>query len=140
MPDMNDPVVKAAAKVIMANDTQSPEAIKAVTAFTQKYGREALLRLVDMMRNAPSRQVQGPTSGGMGDDIPAVIDGVQRADITSGEMVVSNPDLAAMGDGDRDVGADRLAQFIEETRQQHYGSKKHPKEVDMDKAARKAMA
>jgi len=137
--DVNDPVVKKAMAAIAANDTQSPEAIKSVTDFTRKYGKGALMRLVEMMRS-PTRQVQGPSTSGMGDEVPAMIDGMQRADMTSGEMVVSNPDLSALGDGDREIGAERLGDVIETARMEHYGRKKHPEKVDMNKVMRKATA
>lgn len=65
-------------------------------------------------------------SGGMDDDVPAIIDGKQPARLSSGEFVFDAATVAALGDGNNQAGAKKLNQLREAIRQKAYGHKKQP--------------
>ena len=65
-------------------------------------------------------------SGGMDDDVPAIIDGKQPARLSSGEFVFDAATVAALGDGNNQAGAKKLNQLREAIRQKAYGHEKQP--------------
>ena len=85
-----------------------------ITQFVDTFGPKALEHLNNNVRagyrmraGLPARQVVGP--GGPTDDaVPAVIDGVHPAKLSSGEVVMPVDAVQGAGDGDPKVGADRL--------------------------------
>ena len=84
----------------------------------------------EISRSRVMPEAGGPD--GMADDMSAVVDGQEAARINSGELVVSRPDLAAVGSGDPDKGIDKVTNLLERVRQEHYGSRKHPDRVDFE--------
>lgn len=67
-------------------------------------------------------------SGGMDDDVPALIDGKQPARLSSGEFVFDAATVAALGDGNNAAGAKKLNMLREAIRQKAYGHKKQMEE------------
>jgi hypothetical protein len=65
-------------------------------------------------------------SGGMDDDVPALIDGKEPAKLSSGEFVFDAATVAAMGDGNNEAGAKKLNMLREAIRKKAYGHKKQP--------------
>lgn len=65
-------------------------------------------------------------SGGMDDDVPAVIDGKGPARLSSGEFVFDAATVAALGDGNNAAGARKLDGLRKAIRQKAYGHKKQP--------------
>lgn len=65
-------------------------------------------------------------SGGMDDDVPAVIDGKAPARLSSGEFVFDAATVAALGDGNNEAGAKKLNMLREAIRHKAYGHKKQP--------------
>lgn len=133
------PEVQAAISAIMGQHPNPQAAMGDLYAkLVERYGPE---RADQIIRDLVA-QVQGgggsrvmPEAGGpdgMADDQMAMVDGAEPARINSGELVVSRPDLAAMGSGDPDKGIEKMNGLIEDVRQEHYGSKKHPKRVDFE--------
>ena len=65
-------------------------------------------------------------SGGMDDDVPAVIDGNRPARLSSGEFVFDAATVAALGDGNNQAGARKLNQLRHAIRQKAYGHRRQP--------------
>jgi hypothetical protein len=64
--------------------------------------------------------------GGMDDTIPATIDGVAPAALSSGEFVWPADVVAAIGDGNTNAGAKRLQSTMAAIRKEKYGRAKQP--------------
>lgn len=65
-------------------------------------------------------------SGGMDDDVPAVIDGKRPARLSSGEFVFDAATVAALGDGNNAAGARKLNELRKAIRTKAYGHPKQP--------------
>jgi hypothetical protein len=65
-------------------------------------------------------------SGGMDDDVPAVIDGKGPARLSSGEFVFDAATVAALGDGNNTAGAKKLDGLRKAIRKKAYGHEKQP--------------
>lgn len=110
----------AAAEDALEGDHPNPEA--AIAKFVETFGEEALAQLAAQVKEGMTlkrgkpRVVEGP--GGPTDDaVPAVIDGVQPAALSSGEVVIPADAVEAVGGGDPYEGADRLMALSEQLAQ-----------------------
>lgn len=65
-------------------------------------------------------------SGGMDDDVPAIIDGKEPARLSSGEFVFDAATVAALGDGNNAAGAKKLDGLRKAIRKKAYGHEKQP--------------
>jgi hypothetical protein len=65
-------------------------------------------------------------SGGMDDDVPAIIDGKEPARLSSGEFVFDAATVAALGDGNNQAGAQKLDGLRKAIRKKAYGHEKQP--------------
>jgi hypothetical protein len=65
--------------------------------------------------------------GGMDDSVPAAIDGMQPAALSSGEYVIDAATVALLGDGNSAAGAKKLDQLRDMVRKQATGSTKQPR-------------
>jgi hypothetical protein len=65
-------------------------------------------------------------SGGMDDDVPAIIDGKGPARLSSGEFVFDAATVAALGDGNNQAGAKKLDGLRKAIRKKAYGHEKQP--------------
>ena len=65
-------------------------------------------------------------SGGMDDDVPAIIDGKGPARLSSGEFVFDAATVAALGDGNNAAGAKKLDGLRKAIRMRAYGHKRQP--------------
>ena len=65
-------------------------------------------------------------SGGMDDDVPAIIDGKGPARLSSGEFVFDAATVAALGDGNNTAGARKLDGLRKAIRKKAYGHEKQP--------------
>jgi hypothetical protein len=74
------------------------------------------------------RMIKGPGTG-LSDDIPAVIQGGQKAALADGEFVVSSDVVSALGGGSTDAGARKLYAMMDRIRKQAHGTKKQVKKV-----------
>jgi hypothetical protein len=78
----------------------------------------------------PRRMAQGGYvpggSGGMDDDVPAIIDGKGPARLSSGEFVFDAATVAALGDGNNTAGAKKLDGLRKAIRKKAYGHEKQP--------------
>jgi hypothetical protein len=110
----------AAAEDALEGDSANPE--QAIRAFVEAFGEEALQQLAAQVKSGMSlkrgkpRVVEGP--GGPTDDaVPAMIDGVQPAALSAGEVVIPADAVEAVGGGDPYEGADRLMALSEQLAQ-----------------------
>lgn len=112
-PDPRVMMIADAEDALHRGDHQHPSLDK----FVDTFGPKALEHLNNNVRaghrmraGMPARQITGP--GGPTDDaVPAVIDGVHPAKLSSGEVVLPVDAVKGAGDGDPRVGADRLMQL-----------------------------
>lgn len=65
-------------------------------------------------------------SGGMDDDVPAIIDEKEPARLSSGEFVFDAATVAALGDGNNAAGAKKLDGLRKAIRKKAYGHEKQP--------------
>jgi len=99
-------------------DTTSPDA-------SGDHGDFAMGGTVNPLRRARGGYVPGK-SGGMDDDVPAIIDGKEPARLSSGEFVFDAATVAALGDGNNAAGAKKLDGLRKAIRQKAYGHEKQP--------------
>lgn len=111
-----DPRVVIIADAEDALAGQHPEPERAIQAFIEAFGPEALEVLKTQvsagmtLRGKKGRLVEGP--GGPKDDaIPATIEGQEPAALSDGEYVLSAAAVEGAGKGDREAGAAQLAQL-----------------------------
>ena len=72
----------------------------------------------------------GGTTDGMGDKVPARIDGVQEARLSDGEFVVPADVVSHLGNGNSNAGAEPLYSMMDRVRQARTGSKQQGKEIN----------
>ena len=92
-----------------------------------KFGEEALAELQAMVaqqqaQQAPTEGMLSGPGGGMGDQIPASVQGNNPVALSSGEFIVPADVVSMMGDGDSSSGAAKLEQMMAQVRQQKTGS------------------
>lgn len=126
--DPQDPVVIGVVKAIKGEGGDPKPAIK---AFIQKYGADALERLMTIygpggIAEKQSRQM----SDGMSDSVPAQIEGQQPAALSEGEFVVPADAVSGLGNGSTEAGAKTLQQMIDRVRQARTGTAKQAKQVE----------
>lgn len=108
-----DPRVAIIAAAEDALEGSSAEPEKAIKAFVDAFGEEALKQLATQVKSGMAlskgkpRMIEGP--GGPKDDaVPALIDGQTPAALSAGEVVIPADAVAAAGEGDPRAGADKL--------------------------------
>lgn len=101
---------------IIGGEPPGEEEIVVLKSFVEQFGDAALKQLHDnvkagmKMREGKGRMVEGP--GGPTDDaVPAMIDGNEPAALSDGEFVMTSAAVEAAGDGDRELGAERLMEL-----------------------------
>lgn len=80
---------------------------------------------------AKGRYLRGGTDG-MADELPASIDGTQKAALSHGEFVIPADVVSHLGNGNSDAGADKLYQMMDRIRQARTGTKKQGKKINPD--------
>jgi hypothetical protein len=159
-----DPLVANAVDAISGNLSQDEATLAMgalLEALTQRYGKEQanmLLReLVGIVSQGgmsgpaaefgadTSREIpdQGRDMDGMSDMTPAnIIPSESRnyakggnARVTEGEYIVSNADLSAAGNGDREAGVSKLESLLGSLREDHYGTRRHPNATNFEQVA-----
>lgn len=121
MPDSSDPRMEAIADAedalgtIESGGTMQPEHIAALHTFNNTYGPTALghlhanVRAGMRMRRASTPRVVVGAHGK--DKVPALVDGVHQAKLTTGEFVMPTDAVAGAGGGDPVAGAQKLQQL-----------------------------
>ena len=82
-----------------------------------------------MARGQPGRHIDG-SGRGMADDVPAHIDGKQKAALSSGEFVIPADVVSMLGDGNTKAGAKELQMMIARIRQTKTGSAEQAAPMD----------
>lgn len=117
LPDMNDPRMGAIADaedaLATAHDGEplQPHHVDALQHFTDTYGLPALQHLhanVKAGMTARPRRARLVVGQSGNDKVPAEIDGVHKAKLSTGEFVMPTDAVAGAGNGDPIVGAQRL--------------------------------
>lgn len=78
---------------------------------------------------AQGGMLEGPGDG-LSDSIPAVIDGVQPAALSTDEFVIPADVVSALGNGSSDAGAQELYAMMDRIRERAHGKKKQQKKVN----------
>ena len=99
-------LMKIAIETERAIRGQHPQPRAAIQRFIGTFGEAAFreFRKRILAQREEPRMVEGP-GGPKGDKIPATIDGVENARLSSGEVVIPAPAVKAAGRGDRKRGA-----------------------------------
>ena len=79
-----------------------------------------------------ARPIRG-SGDGMSDSIPTTIGGRREALISSGEAYVPRSQVARLGGGDIQKGADKLYKMMDRVEQARTGKKKAPKQINPNK-------
>jgi hypothetical protein len=83
-----------------------------------------------MMANGGIAGLTAGPGGGMGDRIPASIDGQQEARLSAGEYVVPADVVSGLGNGDTTSGAQALDVMGNRVRESRTGMMRQPEEID----------
>jgi len=98
----------------LMGEAEKPDEV--VKEFTEKYGPEALPKLVeDILSGGNGDFLRGPGDG-KADDVPGLIDGVEPVFLSSGEYVVPADVVKSMGNGSPDEGAKELMGMVDDIR------------------------
>ena len=103
-----------------------PEGDTVIRAFVEDFGEEALLNVIDEMS---SGEIAGPGDG-MSDQVPAVVDGVEEVNLSSGEYVVPADAVSGIGNGSSEAGARELMDMVERVRGARTGTTGQPPQVN----------
>ena len=76
-----------------------------------------------------ARYQRGPTDG-MGDQVPAMIDGQQPAAMSHGEVVIPADAVSHLGNGNSEAGAQEFYSMVDRLRQARTGSKQQAKKIN----------
>ncbi len=119
-----------------------PDPQRVVALFIETFGQEAFDQLkqqvVAEQQQAPSgpqgagTQLTSGPGGGLGDQIPATIEGQEPARLSDGEYVVPADVVSGLGDGSTNEGERRLAQMVSGVRQKRGGSPVQPAQIGLD--------
>lgn len=117
--EFNEQLVDSAIAALTGN-IEDPEVANEILAELEAtFGPGAV---EELMQEIQQRSGQGATESGMDDSV--------TANLTPGEVVVSNPQLADYGSGDREVGAKKLMKHLDDVSRAHRGTSATPKAVD----------
>jgi hypothetical protein len=115
----DDPIL---AEALMAILGQHPDPDAAIRKAVSMYGEGIIQALVEAASSqGTNKALQGPGDG-LSDSIPAVIDGVGPAKLSSGEFVVPADVVSHLGNGDNTSGADALQGMMGRVRSQRTGT------------------
>lgn len=70
---------------------------------------------------------------GMSDDVPAMIDGTQKAALSQGEFVVPADVVSHLGNGSSDAGSKQLYGMMDKIRKARTGTKKQGKQINPER-------
>ena len=70
---------------------------------------------------------------GMSDDVPAMIDGTQKAALSQGEFVIPADVVSHLGNGSSDAGSKQLYGMMDKIRKARTGTKKQGKEINPER-------
>lgn len=87
----------------------------------QQFGQPQQPQPTQQMAHGRLVDPQARMSDGMSDGVPARIDGVQPAEVTSGEYIVPADAVSGLGNGSTAAGAQQLDQMVGRTRKMRTG-------------------
>ena len=70
---------------------------------------------------------------GMSDDVPAMIDGSQKAALSQGEFVVPADVVSHLGNGSSDAGSKQLYGMMDKIRKARTGTEKQGKQINPER-------
>ncbi|MCK9543694.1 MAG: hypothetical protein M0R03_16870 [Novosphingobium sp.] len=133
----NDREIISAA--VAAIQGQHPQPEMALGAFLATFGEAALRDLVDRVESGEMGQTAAESEGqvagpgdGMGDMVPASIDGAQDVLLSDGEYIVPADVVSGLGNGSTDAGARELDRMMDRVRQARTGRQEQAPAVPAD--------
>lgn len=112
-PQIDDQTLVRAAAAALSG--QIPDGGPIIQMFVAKFGEQALQQLMAMVNpqipENMGRLLKGPGDG-RSDSIPAAIDGVAPAKLSTGEFVVPAKAVSKLGRGSTDAGAQKLQSMV----------------------------
>ena len=136
-PQMNDKDIVAASISAIRGEIPEEQAAIVLGLFLERFGEEALRRLVSDVRSGKvdgergdiEGMVQGPGDG-MDDLVPAAMDdGSQDVLLSDGEFVVPADVVSGLGNGSTDAGAEELYNMMDRIREARTGMIEQPAQV-----------
>lgn len=90
-------------------------------------------QLIDILGGPGAAQYIKGSTDGMADEVPASIDGGQKAAVAHGEVYVTPEAVKRFGNGNADAGAKQLYAMMDRIREARTGTKKQGKQIDLAK-------
>lgn len=139
MPEMNEKELIQMAIRAVRNELPEETAAIVLGQFLQKFGEDALRKLVDDVQtgrvDGPRGDVEGMVRGpgdGMDDMVPAAMDdGSQDVLLSNDEFIVPADVVSGLGNGSSEAGARELHGMMDRVREARTGKKEQPKQVNM---------
>lgn len=139
MPEMNEKELMQMAIRAVRNELPEEAAAIVLGQFLQKFGEDALRKLVDDVQtgraDGPRGDVEGMVRGpgdGMDDMVPAAMDdGSQDVLLSNDEFIVPADVVSGLGNGSSEAGARELHGMMDRVREARTGKKEQPKQVNM---------
>ena len=139
MPEMNEKELIQMAIRAVRNELPEEAAAIVLGQFLQKFGEDALRKLVDDVQtgraDGPRGDVEGMVRGpgdGMDDMVPAAMDdGSQDVLLSNDEFIVPADVVSGLGNGSSEAGARELHGMMDRVREARTGKKEQPKQVNM---------
>ena len=110
-----------------------------VETFIEKYGNEMFTAVREMILQQinpgaqTEGQIEGAGNGGMDDDIPMSVGADKTAAaVSQDEYIIPADVLSQAGDGSSDAGAAKFDKLLDNIRQEKYGKKEQPKQLQKD--------
>lgn len=128
-PQVDDETLVRAAAAAISGQIPGGESI--IQLFVAKFGEQALQQLIAMVNpQVPEnmgRLLKGPGDG-RSDSIPAAIDGVAPAKLSTGEFVVPAKAVSKLGRGSTEAGAQKLQSMVNKVNRKSF--EKAPEVID----------
>jgi len=138
--DLNDKELVSAAIASLRGEMPQEEAVQVLSRFATRFGREALLDLVEQMQKGAIAQSAGKAEGmvrgagdGMEDLVPAKLGADQDVLLSDNEYVIPSDVLSGLGNGSSDAGARKMDRFLDDVRKARTGTTEQAPEIDGDR-------
>jgi hypothetical protein len=136
---MNDKEIVSAAIKALKGQMDQENAVRVLADFSARFGREALLDLMDRLKSgaidAMAQQSEGMIRGagdGMDDLVPATLEGEEDVLLSDNEYIVPADVVSGLGNGSSEAGARKLDRMNDEVRRARTGTHLQPKQINSE--------
>jgi hypothetical protein len=145
--EFNDKELVSAAIASLKGEMPQEQAVQVLARFASRFGREALIDLVEQMQSGVIAQNAGNAEGmirgagdGMDDLVPAKLGEDQDVLLSENEYVVPADVLSGIGNGSSDAGARKMDRLLDDVRMERTGTTEQASQIDADQMLSKMFA